>query len=141
MTEASQKWTEKEIHLLREHKGRISELLPKLPNRAYHSIRTKRSKLCISSTHTPWTYDEDTVLRDAPSENMASFFKKNFPRKNYHICYQRYRRYIAPLLGKAQAHEPVKTRFKNHVKLARTEQERNNLIQFFTQRGESISIT
>lgn len=130
MVKTSVRWTEEEIQIMESHKGRVSDLIPKLPGRAYDSIRRQRSKLKQSKPHTPWTKEEDTILRETPATNRAEFFREKFPHKSYYVCYQRYETFIAPLLGLSKMTKP-RTKLDNHLKLARTDQERENLRRFF----------
>lgn len=131
-------WTPAELEILATHpRGKsLRELEAKL-GRAYQAIRKKASTHGIrrSRERVAWTEQEDMALRQTPESEYDKFFAERFPTRPYHACYQRYARYIAPLLGRAKPTTRAFSTFDRHVLLARTAAEVDNLRAFYAERN------
>lgn len=128
----SKRWTEDEDALLRNWKGKVKDIVDVLDGRAYTAIRSRLVQLGTTKPHVAWTWDEDTILRGGPNEGESrmSFYERALPHRGYFNCHHRYEMYIAPLLGKGRKTKSP-TRFENHVKLVRNEEERKNLRMYY----------
>ncbi len=130
------RWTEEEDVVLREWTGKATEIV--LPGRAYTAIRTRMVMLGRTTKHVPWSYEEDTALREAPREDETrmAFYTRVFPKRSYFNAHHRYETYIAPMLGLGRKSK-LTTRLVNHLKLARTPEERENLEAYYAARHNS----
>ena len=130
MSSLSWKWTPSELDAVRNWKGRAKDL--KLKDRTPQAIQSKRRDLECNTKHMhPWSPTEDTILRFTPAPPHAyQFFMETLHWRNPSSSSERYRRFIAPLLGKGDS-APISTKFDTHVLLARSDEERENLHKYY----------
>lgn len=128
----TKRWTEDEDAVLKGWTGKVKDLVDVLEGRAYTAIRSRLVQLGTTKPHVPWSWNEDTLLREAPieGESRMTFYERVLPHRGYFNCHHRYEMYIAPLLGKGRKSKSY-TRFENHVKLARSEAEVRNLRMYY----------
>jgi hypothetical protein len=133
----SKRWTADEDALLLSWKGSVKSICDALPHRNYMSVRSRLSAIGGTSTHVSWTYDEDTLMRSVPrggsgQNTMRAYFEEHFPDRTYFSCAQRFKCYIAPLIGMPRpAGVILKTKFENHVKLSRSDDEMRCLRSYY----------
>lgn len=129
------RWTAEEDALLRSWRGKpIKDALPKLPGREYTAVRARLVRLGVAKKHEPWTWAEDSLLREGPGpcEAQPAFYARAFPGRTPTQCQHRYLTYIAPLLGRGlDGARRIRTRYDEHVRLARSEQEVENLKAYY----------